>query len=194
MTTPESLLFIRHGATQPNLAGLRCGGDLDVPLTEVGCQQIEMAAEAIRRMNVGVDLIIASDLQRTQHSARILSDGLGCLPVLTLPTVRERMLGHWNGKSIEETESALRLGITPPGGEANEDFRVRITQALHDICAQPCRQPLVVGSKGVARMLRVVLGLPPSTSARNAEVISFDLREWSRRHIRPQMAQSGSAQ
>ena len=32
------------GATQPNLAGVRCGGDLDVPLTEVGCQQIAMAA------------------------------------------------------------------------------------------------------------------------------------------------------
>ena len=32
----NAVLFVRHGSTAPNLAGLRCGGDLDSPLTELG--------------------------------------------------------------------------------------------------------------------------------------------------------------
>jgi 2,3-bisphosphoglycerate-dependent phosphoglycerate mutase len=181
MTSPQTLLFIRHGATQPNLAGVRCGGDLDVPLTDVGHQQIALAAAAIRPL--GVDLIVASDLLRTQQSARILSDALGCLPVTTLPALRERLLGQWNGQPIEATETALRLGLTPPGGESNDAFRVRITQGLHALAALPCRQPLLVGSKGVARMLREVLGLPPAQPARNGEVIRFDLSAWSQNQM-----------
>jgi 2,3-bisphosphoglycerate-dependent phosphoglycerate mutase len=181
MTSPQTLLFIRHGATQPNLAGVRCGGDLDVPLTDVGSQQIALAAAAIRPL--GVDLIVASDLLRTQQSACILSDALGCLPVTTLPTLRERLLGQWNGQPIEATETALRLGLTPPGGESNDAFRVRITQGLHALAALPCRQPLLVGSKGVARMLREVLGLPPAQPARNGEVIRFDLSAWSQNQM-----------
>jgi 2,3-bisphosphoglycerate-dependent phosphoglycerate mutase len=178
MTSTQTLLFIRHGATQPNLAGVRCGGDLDVPLTEVGCQQIALAADAIRQMDAGVDLIVASDLQRTQHSARILSDGLGCVPVLTLPALRERLLGQWNGQPIEETETALRLGITPPGGEAQHVFKARIERGLRELQTLPCRRPLLVGSKGVARVLRELLGLPPAQPARNGEVISFNLSAW----------------
>jgi 2,3-bisphosphoglycerate-dependent phosphoglycerate mutase len=177
MTAPKTLLFIRHGATQPNLAGVRCGGDLDVPLTDIGSQQIALAAAAIRPM--GVDLIIASDLQRTQQSARILSDALGCLPVTTLPAFRERLLGRWNGQPIEATETALRLGLTPPDGESNAAFHDRIAQGLQALAALPCRQPLLVGSKGVARMLRELLGLPPAQPARNGEVMRFDMSAWS---------------
>jgi 2,3-bisphosphoglycerate-dependent phosphoglycerate mutase len=190
MTAPQTLLFIRHGATQPNLAGVRCGGDLDVPLTDVGSQQIALAAAAIRPL--GVDLIVASDLLRTQQSARILSDALGCLPVTTLPALRERLLGQWNGQPIEATETALRLGLTPPGGESNDAFRVRITQGLLALAALPCQQPLLVGSKGVARMLREVLGLPPAQPARNGEVIRFDLSAWSQNQMDTQ-TQVGTA-
>lgn len=178
MTTFDTLLFIRHGATQPNLAGVRCGGDLDVPLTEVGRQQIALAAGEIRQSGFGVDMIVTSDLLRTQHSAHILSDALGCVPVVTLPGLRERLLGQWNGQPIEATETALRLGLTPPGGEAKEAFKARIAQALHEIHALPCRRPLLVGSKGVARVLRELLEIAAAPPARNGEVISFDLSGW----------------
>jgi 2,3-bisphosphoglycerate-dependent phosphoglycerate mutase len=177
MTAVQTLLFIRHGATQPNLAGVRCGGDLDVPLTEVGSQQIALAAASIRPL--GVDLIVASDLKRTQQSARILSDALGCLPITTLPDLRERMLGQWNGQAIDATETALRLGMTPPDGESNDIFKARIAQGLSALAALPCRQPLLVGSKGVARVLRELLGMPAAPPARNGEVIRFDLGAWS---------------
>ena len=178
MSPPDTLLFIRHGATQPNLAGVRCGGDLDVPLTEVGRQQITLAASDIRQSGFGVDMIVASDLLRTQASAQILSDALGCVPVVTLPALRERLLGQWNGQPIDATETPLRLGMTPPGGEANEVFKARIAQALGEIFALPCRRPLLVGSKGVARVLRELLGVAAAQSARNGEVITFHVSGW----------------
>ena len=33
------LRFVRHGATHANSAGLRCGGDLDLPMTALGHEQ-----------------------------------------------------------------------------------------------------------------------------------------------------------
>ena len=41
-----TLRCLRHGATVANLLGLRCSGDLDLPLAEVGRTQ---AVEAARR-------------------------------------------------------------------------------------------------------------------------------------------------
>jgi 2,3-bisphosphoglycerate-dependent phosphoglycerate mutase len=172
----HELLFVRHGATQPNLDGVRCGGDVDVPLTELGRQQIALAAQQMR--SLGIDTIVCSDLQRTVHSARIVSEALGGVPVRVIPEFRERLLGQWNGQPIEHTEAALRAGETPPGGESNETFRARTQQALDALAALPCRRPLVVASKGVARMLREVLGLPAQAPARNGELIRFDWSAW----------------
>lgn len=41
----QQLLFVRHGATAPNEAELRCGGDLDVPLSELGRAQAREAGD-----------------------------------------------------------------------------------------------------------------------------------------------------
>jgi 2,3-bisphosphoglycerate-dependent phosphoglycerate mutase len=178
MKTLRTLYFIRHGATQPNLQGLRCGGDVDVPLTEVGQQQIALAAQQLR--GLGIDGIVCSDLQRTVQSASILSHALGGAPIRVLPAFRERYLGQWNGQPIEHTEAELSAGVTPPGGESNDAFRLRMTQALDQLTELPLHQTLVVGSRGVARVLRELLGLPCAAPARNAEVIQFDWSGWPR--------------
>lgn len=34
---PFSFHFVHHGVTELNFRGLRCGGDLDVPLADIGC-------------------------------------------------------------------------------------------------------------------------------------------------------------
>ena len=45
--TSPPLLFMRHGATAPNAAGLRCGGDVDLPLTDLGHRQAVQAAQRL---------------------------------------------------------------------------------------------------------------------------------------------------
>jgi 2,3-bisphosphoglycerate-dependent phosphoglycerate mutase len=79
------LILMRHGATEPNLQGLRCGGDLDVPLAPVGVTQVRRAAKALQGLGLPIDVIVASDLQRTLASARLVSDTLGGLPVIVEP-------------------------------------------------------------------------------------------------------------
>jgi len=41
------LHFVRHGATAANLVGLRCGGDIDLPLTDTGRRQALSAGRAL---------------------------------------------------------------------------------------------------------------------------------------------------
>jgi 2,3-bisphosphoglycerate-dependent phosphoglycerate mutase len=145
---------MRHGATEPNLLGLRCGGDVDVPLASLGVTQVRRAAKELRALSLPVDVIVTSDLQRTQATARLISEVLGGVPILVEAGLRERSLGRWNLQPISVNEKALADGQTPPDGESNDVFSRRIQTALAVVRARVggYRMPLVVGSKGVARI------------------------------------------
>lgn len=173
---PPSLIFIRHGATTPNLEGRRCGGDLDLRMTDTGRAQIARAAQTLRERGWHIDLIVASDLQRTRESADILAAALGAVPVEIDAAWRERSLGQWNLKLVADTDAALRAGETPPGGEANTAFAARIGGALRRFLASTrSRMPLLIGSRGVARVLCETLDAPQRSPVGNGEILCFDL-------------------
>jgi probable phosphoglycerate mutase len=175
-TAMQSLILVRHGATEPNLAGLRCGGDLDEPLTELGRQQASDAAQRILELELPVGIIVASHLERTQETARIMSRMLGGVDVVIDPAFTERRLGTWNLRSVRETEAALLSGVTPPGGESDTNFVERIAQAVdRQLLPRLAQRPLLVGSKGVARALRELLGMPRGQSLANGELLQLDL-------------------
>jgi 2,3-bisphosphoglycerate-dependent phosphoglycerate mutase len=156
------LILMRHGATEPNLQGLRCGGDLDVPLAALGVTQVRRAAKALQALALPIDVIVASDLQRTLASARLVSDAFGGLPLIVEPALRERSLGQWNLQPAALHEDALARGETPPGGgESNDEFARRVTTAVALVRARVAahRFPLVIGSKGVARVMLELLPL-----------------------------------
>jgi 2,3-bisphosphoglycerate-dependent phosphoglycerate mutase len=176
------LIFVRHGATEPNLAGLRCGGDLDVPLTEVGRRQAVEAGQRIQALRMPVGVIVCSDLQRTRETAHIIGRVLADVEVLVEADFAERYLGAWNLRSIAETEAALAAGVTPPGGESNEEFFDRIAGAVETLLPRLARRPLLVGSKGVARALVELLGLPSRQGLANGEVARLDLAAFARRN------------
>lgn len=152
------LTFLRHGATEPNLQGLRCGGDLDAPLTELGRLQATQAALRIRELRISVGVIVTSRLVRTRETAQIVSRILHGVEVATEPAFAERRLGAWNLQPVAETEEALSQGLTPPGGESNREFIERVSAALQAWLPRLSEQPLLVGSKGVARVLRELVG------------------------------------
>jgi probable phosphoglycerate mutase len=87
--------------------------------------------------------------------------------------LNERRLGDWNRQPIVDTEEALKRGETPPGGEAESQFRSRISDAARFIEAHLARSPLVVSSKGVGRVLNTVLGGPGRLLVGNAELVQF---------------------
>lgn len=196
-TTQRPLIFIRHGATAPNLAGLRCGGDLDLPMTDVGRAQIAQAAQSLRERGWPIDLIVASDLQRTRESAEIISAALGGVPLEIDAAWRERALGEWNLLTVAETETALRSGQQPPRGESNTAFVSRICGALQQFLAgTSSRMPLLIGSRGVARVLGETLDAPQRAPVGNGEILRFDrlpALTGRERHGMPQRTHPGGA-
>src|SRR5947208_15245441 len=105
MNTTRTLVFVRHGATHANIAELRCGGDLDVPLIELGRRQAVETAQRIRELRLPIGLIFTSSLQRAHETATIISGQLGGVEVTVAPALAERYLGAWNMRPINETQA-----------------------------------------------------------------------------------------
>jgi probable phosphoglycerate mutase len=166
--------FVRHGETEFNRRGVRCGGDCDIPLNARGEEQ----ARAVGRTLAGhaIGLIVTSPLMRTQRTAALIAEAIGGAPVESEPLFLERRLGDWNGLSLSETEPLIRARQTPPGGESETEFRERIERAVRALRSRLSRRVLVVSSKGVARVLNELAGnasrRPPVA---NAEVIELEV-------------------
>lgn len=172
----NSLLFLRHGATALNAAGLRCGGDIDLPLNDHGHRQAAAAARELVERFPRLDVIVVSSLQRTRQTADIIARQVRGVEIVIEPRFNERRLGAWNRLPIADTQAALAAGATPPGGESNAEFTQRVREAtLATVLPLLPRQVLLVGSKGVARVLGELAGAAPRTPLGNAEIAAFDL-------------------
>jgi 2,3-bisphosphoglycerate-dependent phosphoglycerate mutase len=167
--------FLRHGATAANLAGLRCGGDLDLPLTNIGRQQAHQAALLVQQLKLPIGLIVTSDLSRTRETAEIIAQVLPGVEIVIEPELAERRLGEWNLRPISETQPWLAARCTPPGGESDDEFVDRIARGVRRIKLQLPRRPLLVGSKGVARAMGELVGWPQRLELDNGEIAEFDL-------------------
>jgi len=172
---PFTLYFVRHGVTEPNFRGFRCGGDLDIPLMDIGCDQAYLLAKQIEKMNLRIGVIVTGSLIRTRQTASIISAVLGNVPVEVDPLFNERRLGQWNNRPIAETEELLAAKVTPPGGESEADFEQRLTRGLDNLKPQMDRRPLLVSSKGVGRVLNVLLGGPGRMQVGNGEIVEFNV-------------------
>jgi probable phosphoglycerate mutase len=64
------------------------------------------------------------------------------VPIELEPLINERRLGEWNSRTIAETEEMLAKKVTPPGGESEEQFSVRIGKALEELRRFHDRRPL----------------------------------------------------
>jgi broad specificity phosphatase PhoE len=168
-----TLYFVRHGITEPNFRGFRCGGDLDIPMMDIGCDQAYLLAKQIEKMNLHIGAIVAGSLIRTRQTASIISGVLGTVPIEIEPLLNERKLGQWNNRPISETEDLLKRGVTPPGGESEEQFVARVELALEHLRTQLDRRPLIVSSKGVGRVMNTLLGGTERMTVGNGEIVEF---------------------
>lgn len=172
---PESgFLFIRHGQTVANRDGVRSGGESDTHLTELGRDQARRAELTLHRLGVTPSLILASPLSRTIETAELLNVRFG-LEVRTEPGLLERRLGAWNGRSIEATQPPLARGVTPPGGESDAVFRARVLAAFRALAPLYARWPLIVSSRGVARILMEHAGHGGAATLPNGAILRVTL-------------------
>ncbi len=126
-----TLYLVRHGETDYNAEG-RLQGHLPIPLNERGRAQSRKLARKFQE--VDIDIIYSSDLPRALQTAQIVAETKR-IPVFTDARLRERSLGHWEGRLYCEVEHELeRSGwISHTKGESLEDVRERVMEGLAEI-------------------------------------------------------------
>lgn len=119
------ILLARHGATSWSGSNARYCGATDLPLNDAGRQQA--AALARRLEDEPLAAVIATDLVRTQETARPIAENHG-LEVGIVRELRELHYGEWEGLTWAEIEDrfpdAVRereqgiVRVPVPGGES----------------------------------------------------------------------------
>lgn len=153
----ERLTLVRHGETEGQ-SSIRYYGATDVPLSELGREQVRRARE--RLAGEGYEVVYASSLSRASESARILAPDHA---IRVEADFREVDFGRWEGLTREEIAArdpelfAVWQRDLPrfdyPGGERRADFRARIERGLGRLRASGASSALVVAHKGVVRTL-----------------------------------------
>ena len=155
------ILLARHGETEWNKIG-RVQGWTDIGLSAGGEAQAVRLAERLRESKI--DGVYSSGLSRAVRTAKAVAAPHG-LPVQTLPGLREKGYGLWEGLTREELERdwtdlwhqyhTLRvLETVVPEGETWPEVCLRTVEALQFILTAhpgPDETVLLVGHGGSAR-------------------------------------------
>ena len=153
------LLFVRHGQSEGNAAGL-WQGQWDPPLTDTGRAQARALAETVA--DAGIGLVASNDLQRAHETARILAASIDA-PLRSLPGLREHDVGDWSAKPHDEIArrdpdglARFRAGdatMRPGGGETRIEVRARVGAALASLVVDAPPVVAIVTHLGILRLL-----------------------------------------
>ena len=122
------MVLVRHGETDANRAGLLLGR-ADPPLNELGLQQAEALAAALRREPD--PLVITSPLARAQQTAARIAAASGA-SLETDSRLIELDYGDWDERRVADipADAAARWRadptFAPPGGESLAELRARV--------------------------------------------------------------------
>ena len=177
--TLPTLLVIRHGETQWNVAG-RLQGSRDTPLTVNGVRQAQAVAvrlsETVAKLQGAAFWV--SPLGRARQTASILAD-LWSLPFERFseaPLLAERCYGVWEGRLHDEIERDLpeQYGAhaadpwdySMPGGESRTALAGRLRAWLRTLDRD--RPHVAVTHSGCLRALRGIY-----TAASPADILAY---------------------
>jgi broad specificity phosphatase PhoE len=142
------IILARHGETDWNLER-RWQGHSDRPLNDTGRAQAEALAGQLA--DEPIEAVYSSDLVRAHETARIVASRLG-LDVVTVPGLRERRFGSWEGLRDAEVEERFPGLSSAPDGESREDMLARVLESLEAIArAHTGKTVLVVAHGGPIR-------------------------------------------
>jgi probable phosphoglycerate mutase len=171
---PIPFLLLRHGQTTWN-AERRWQGWADAPLSDLGVRQAVDAAAHLG--SFGFTRACSSDLGRARDTAGLIAEALGLAgAVVVEPALRERHVGVFSGKTLEEllaefpgcfdpeTKRLLRV----PDGESDDDLFTRAVPGLLALTERFAEDRLLVVSHGgVIRTIERHLGIDPGPSTPN---------------------------
>lgn len=165
----RSVLFLRHGCTDWNLAG-KFQGSSDIALNSLGVKQARFAAKMVASLDPWK--IVSSDLARAYETARPLAK-LTSLQIDSDKRLRETNGGLWEGLTYEQIQQsfAKEFGLwisgdvnQKAGGAENRlDVANRMVVALNEYLLEiPPGKLLVVVTHGgaIRSVLNRMLNLP----------------------------------
>ncbi len=125
-------IALRHGEAENNTKKIVDCGKNNFHLTENGREQVQKALNELRGQNI--DVIISSDVLRTQETAGIVSTALGKEVILD-PRIREFNFGSFEGRLDDEWREFAADYYNfwqhgPEGGESLKEMRSRLWQFI----------------------------------------------------------------
>lgn len=165
------IILLRHGETIWNKEG-RLQGCQDIPLSEIGAEQIRTTGAHLAASCIHIDQILSSPLQRARKSAEIIAHALN-YPIedITLsPLFLERRFGECEGFTYEEALAKYPDG-NYPGMETLEELYARAQSAIDYLEKNYHGQTILVASHGA--FIKSVLGV-----VTNGRIAYFDKDVW----------------
>ncbi len=141
-------MLVRHGESDANAAA-QLVGRLDPQLTELGRQQAQRVADALRPRAPA--LVVSSPLLRALDTGRAIAAAAGCDVVLDDRLI-ELDYGEWDGRGLTDVPPdawerwRTDPQFAPPGGESLEAVTARMSAAMADLLARDDERPVVVVS------------------------------------------------
>ena len=148
-SAPGTRIFlVRHGQPVQH-SGKIFLGQSDIPLSERGKGEAEMAGDRLLSLGARPKRIYASDLSRAMETAGIIAGKLGGVPVIPDILFREMAMGTWDGELVDDIrkkfpEEFEKRGddlrnYRTPGGENFYDLHSRVTREFHRIFKEDFR-------------------------------------------------------
>lgn len=206
MTKIQEFIFIRHGQSTANAAGI-WQGQLDYPLSDLGREQASQAGRALAQEQL--DAFYASPLLRAYETAMIIAANTNYKgEVSTEPGLAERAGGTLEGTTAEQrmednlalVEKFLSLPEeerwTLVGAESDDDVLRRVSTSVSEIRSQnpPDARIVLVSHGGAMRAyFRELFGgdiLTGKTRTPNASITRIHWPEYSDTPILTSLAET----
>jgi len=173
--------LLRHGALE---GGTRYRGQCDDRLTTEGRHSMDQVWSRIADQ---VEMIVCSPLQRCRLPAGEWAKTHN-ISLQVDARLEELHYGEWEGKTMTEISSTHQemlqqwrrdpSGMTPPGGEAMDNFYQRLGNFWQQLCCEhEGKHLLLVGHSGVNRTL---LAIALQTSLATSRKMQMPYACWSR--------------
>ena len=165
------IILLRHGETIWNKEG-RLQGQQDIPLSEIGAEQIRTAGAHLAASGIHIDQILSSPLQRARKSAEIIARELQYHTenIVCSDYFLERGFGECEGFTYEEAIAKFPDG-NYPGMETLEELYARAQAAIDYLEKNYHGQTILVASHGA--FIKSVLGV-----VTNGRIAYFDKDVW----------------
>jgi probable phosphoglycerate mutase len=155
------ILLVRHAVNDFVKTGKLAGWTPEVHLNDEGKAQAE--ALGSRLIDVPIDRLYASPLERTMETAAAIQQHHPKLTILQHPDIGEVRYGEWEGQSIAALQSRKMWQVVQeypsrasfPNGETMRAVQTRGVNAIEELAARHPRELVVVVSH--ADLIKMIL-------------------------------------